>query len=59
MNHYDTDITQTDWSELEQAVSGYMPGADLDNEMVNQNTKCSGRSKAQLKTMFDKFLYQR
>ena len=59
MNHYDPDVTQTDWSEFEKEVPGYMPGANLDNEMVNESTKCSELSKLKLKAMFDKFLYQR
>lgn len=72
MNYYDSDITETDWSEYDPRdkaercpITGVarsplqLAGANPDDAMASQSAEGSGRSSRKLKAMFDKFLYQK
>ena len=71
MNYVDTDTTFTDWSEfgmrdetgrgpitgVSRAPGHVREGLSIDSQVDNPADR-RGRSKSNLKKMFDKFLYQ-
>ena len=72
MNRYDSDITETDWSEFaprEKAdrcpitgvatAPGQLPGGSPDEALMCQSAGSTSQSNSKLKAMFDKFLYQK